>query len=122
MCRRRSVKISGRLGRSGRSERAGGVSGAADSTIDPPEAWRWQSSPEILSFMHFAHHVSRPASRMNQSQFAISFQLAAQIANIFFQYVGCALEVIAPDTIHDDVAGEHLARTAHKQRQQLVFR
>src|SRR5690348_12553887 len=80
----------------------------------PPEAWRWQSNPEILTLGHFAQHIACSASRMNQARLTVCFQLATQIADIYFQYVGCALEVIAPDTIHYDVAREHLARAAHK--------
>src|SRR5215471_6989191 len=59
---------------------------------------------------------------MDEAWLPVSFELGTQVAHVDFQDIRGTLEIQPPDTIQDDLAGEHLAWTAHKEREQLILR
>src|SRR5215472_5658884 len=69
----------------------------------------------------FLEDVADPANGMDQAWFACRLQLGAQVADINFQNVGRAFKIQPPDAVHESFAGQHLAGSAEKEREQLIF-
>src|SRR5574340_715132 len=52
----------------------------------------------------FSEHVAHAAYRMNEPWLIIGLQLLAQVADVDFQHVALAAEVITPDAVEYDLA------------------
>src|SRR5690348_4864399 len=68
-----------------------------------------------------AQHVTGAAHGMEQARLSPRLHLRAQVADIHFEHVRLALEVVAPYAVHDDIPCQDLARPPHEELQQLVF-
>src|SRR5690606_27858254 len=62
------------------------------------------------------------AKRVNESWLAVSLELPPELLDVNFQHIGTPLHVVAPDTIHQEVLGQHTARVKEELAQHLVLR
>src|SRR5579875_3974918 len=69
-----------------------------------------------------AEDIADAAHRMDQARFALGFRLPPQVADVHLERVGVGPEVVTPDPVEDQLAGEHLARVAQQQLQQEELR
>ena len=58
---------------------------------------------------HSPQNIASSANRLNEPFFAMPLKFAAQMTDINFKYIWPALEIIAPDAIHQYGAGEYNA-------------
>ena len=61
-----------------------------------------------------AQHVADAAHRLDQARLAAGLGLAPQVADVDLERVGRGAEVVAPDPLEDQLAGQHLARVAQE--------
>src|SRR3990172_190372 len=65
--------------------------------------------------------VTGPADRVDESRFAIRFELASQVPNVDLKDIRLAFEVVGPDVFHDHVPCQDLAWVAQEQEEQVEF-
>src|SRR5215218_9897880 len=69
-----------------------------------------------------AERVPDPAHRLDEPRPAAGLGLAAQVADVDVERVRGEAEVVAPDALEDDRAGEHLARVEQEELEQVELR
>ncbi len=65
--------------------------------------------------------IANAANGMDQAWLAPCLELGAQVADVNFQDIRRTLEINPSDTIQDDLTGEHLAWTLHKEQEQFIL-
>src|SRR5919197_4649633 len=65
--------------------------------------------------------VAGPTYGLDEAGFAAGLELLAQGPNVDVDDIRLAQEVVAPNALEDQVAGEHLAGMAHQELEQLVL-
>ncbi len=67
-------------------------------------------------------HVARAADCVDQAQVFLGLRLAPEIADVDVERVRGVAEVVAPDSLVDERARQHLARVPHEQLEQVGLR
>src|SRR2546421_5989341 len=70
----------------------------------------------------FAQYVTRAAHGMDEPLLLFALGLAPQIADIDVERVRRMAEVVAPDSLVDERAREHLTRIAHEELEEMRLR
>src|SRR5712671_253869 len=87
----------------------------------------WRRRPRLRSRAadeksRFAQHVTRAAHGVDEPLLLFAFGLAPQIADVDVERVRRMTEVVAPDSLVDEGAREHLTRIAHEELEEVRLR
>ena len=77
--------------------------------------------PLALGDFSLAQGIADAAHGVDEAGFAVLLQLGAQGADVDFQDVRLAVEILAPDAIHNQIAREHLPGIAQEEDEQVEF-
>src|SRR5713226_10362919 len=69
----------------------------------------------------FLEPIAKAADRVDQAGLSLGLQLLAEMADVYFQYMGVDLAAVSPDPLQELLAGQHLPGVTQKEQQEPVL-